>query len=305
MVENTLVQNENKGKKKGLTDYFARIDVQNQIKQVVGSNSSRFVGAVISATQGNMQLQECTKGSILSAALLGEGLNLSPSPQLGQYYLVPFRKKAKYDNKGNLISAEKLEAQFQLGYKGYIQLAIRSGCYKRLNALVIKEGELKHYDPISEEIEVNFIEDENIRDKTPTLGYCAMFEYNNGFRKVIYWSKQKMLAHADRYSQAFNKATLERIEAGEIAERDMWKYSSFWYKDFDGMALKTMLRQLISKWGVMSIEMQTAIEKDMAVIKEDGSPEYVEAPQSEEIEEVQTQEIQNCEVQETPQSFFD
>ena len=155
-------------------------------------------------------------------------------------------------------------------------MAIRSGYYKKLNVLPIKEGELLCYNPLDEEIEVNLIEDDLIREETPTVGYYAMFEYENGFRKTMYWTKRKMMAHADKYSAAFHAADMERIEKGEVPEKDMWKYSSFWYKDFDGMAMKTMLRQLISKWGIMSIDLQTAIEKDMAVINEDGNPEYIE-----------------------------
>ena len=112
------------------------------------------------------------------------------------------------------------------------------------------------------------------------MGYYAMFEYENGFRKTLYWSKKKMLAHAEKYSQAFRRnggaKSLELLEQGKIPEKDMWKYSSFWFKDFDGMAMKTMLRQLISKWGIMSIDLQTAVDKDMAVIREDGRAEYVE-----------------------------
>ena len=112
------------------------------------------------------------------------------------------------------------------------------------------------------------------------MGYYAMFEYENGFRKALYWSKKKMLAHAEKYSQAFKRnggsKSLELLEQGKIPEKDMWKYSSFWFKDFDGMAMKTMLRQLISKWGIMSIDLQTAVDKDMAVIREDGSAEYVD-----------------------------
>ena len=112
------------------------------------------------------------------------------------------------------------------------------------------------------------------------MGYYAMFEYENGFRKTMYWSKKKMLAHAEKYSQAFSRnggaKSLELLEQGKIPEKDLWKYSSFWFKDFDGMALKTMLRQLISKWGIMSIDLQKAIDKDMAVIQEDGSVDYVE-----------------------------
>lgn len=140
--------------------------------------------------------------------------------------------------------------------------------------------ELVHYDPLEEVVAVNLIEDDILREEAPTMGYYAMFEYENGFRKTMYWSKKKMLAHAEKYSFAFYKnggaKSLELLEQGKISEKEMWKYSSFWFKDFDGMALKTMLRQLISKWGIMSIDLQKAIDKDMAVIQEDGSAEYVD-----------------------------
>ena len=266
-VNNSLA----KKQKMGLTAYLTQDAVKNQINSVVrGKNGTRFVSSIISAVQTTPALQECTNPSILSAALLGEALNLSPSPQLGQFYMVPFDNRKKGCK----------EAQFQLGYKGYIQLAIRSGYYKKLNVLAIKEGELVHYDPLEEVVEVNLIEDDILREEAPTMGYYAMFEYENGFRKTMYWSKKKMLAHAEKYSFAFYKnggaKSLELLEQGKIPEKEMWKYSSFWFKDFDGMALKTMLRQLISKWGIMSIDLQKAIDKDMAVIQEDGSAEYVD-----------------------------
>ena len=244
--------------------------MKNQINKVVGGkNGTRFVSSIVSAVQTTPALQECTNPSILSAALLGEALNLSPSPQLGQFYMVPFKNKKK----------GVTEAQFQLGYKGYIQLAIRSGYYKKLNVLAIKEGELIRYNPLEEEIEVSLIEDDIEREETPTAGYYAMFEYENGFKKSMYWSKKKMLAHADKYSAAFSAKSLELLEAGKIPDSEKWKYSSFWYKDFDGMAMKTMLRQLISKWGIMSIDLQTAIDKDMAIIQEDGTADYVDHQQ--------------------------
>ena len=129
------------------------------------------------------------------------------------------------------------------------------------------------------------------------MGYYAMFEYENGFRKTLYWSKKKMLAHAEKYSPAFKRnggaRSLELLQQGKIPEKEMWKYSSFWFKDFDGMAMKTMLRQLISKWGIMSIDLQTAVDKDMAVIHEDGSAEYVENEQEEEnvVAEQELQEV--------------
>ena len=111
----------------------------------------------------------------------------------------------------------------------------------------------------------------------------------------MYWSKKKMLAHAEKYSQAFKRnggaKSLEFLEQGKISEKELWKYSSFWFKDFDGMALKTMLRQLISKWGIMSIDLQTALDKDMAVIHEDGTTDYVDT-QLEQDNVVADQELQ-------------
>lgn len=287
-VQNSLARQDQSMK---LSVYLQNDAVKKQINQVVGGkNGTRFISSIVSAVQNTPALQECTSPSIVNAALLGEALNLSPSPQLGQFYMVPFDNKKKGCK----------EAQFQLGYKGYIQLAIRSGYYKKLNVLAIKEGELVRYDPLDEEVEVNLIDDDILREEAPTMGYFAMFEYENGFRKTLYWSKKKMLAHAEKYSFAFYKnggaKSLELLEQGKIPEKDMWKYSSFWFKDFDGMALKTMLRQLISKWGIMSIDLQNAIDKDMAVIHEDGKTDYVDAAKAEDDGVVSDQELQ--EVQE-------
>ena len=248
--------------------------------------ASRFIANITSAVSVNPTLQECEASTILSAGLLGEALNLSPSPQLGQFYMVPYEDKKR----GCKV------AQFQLGYKGYIQLAIRSGQYRKINVLPIKEGELVSFDPMTEEIEVNLIEDDELREKTPTAGYYAMFEYVNGFRKAIYWSYKKMLNHADQYSKAFSKKAYQDLKDGKIPEDQKWKYSSFWYKNFDDMACKTMLRQLISKWGIMSIEMQKALEYDQGVgIVKDGKAsgvEYVDNPESDFSESP----VQNAEI---------
>lgn len=278
-VQNTLTRKSSQ--RFGIAAYLTQDAVKNQINSIVGGkNGTRFISSIVSAVNNNPVLQECTNQSILSCALLGESLNLSPSPQLGQYYMVPFNDKEK----GKV-------AQFQLGYKGYIQLAIRSDQYKKLNVLSIKEGELVRYNPLDEDIEVNLIDNEEERERAKTVGYYAMFEYTNGFRKTLYWSKSKMLAHADKFSQAFSlhetvvntrygqkkKVSYADYEAGNYPQNDSWMYSSFWYKDFDGMAYKTMLRQLISKWGIMSIEMQQAIDSDMTIINEDGTRNYVES----------------------------
>jgi recombination protein RecT len=217
------------------TDGYQKM-INNALKDP--ARAQRFIASITSAVAANPALQECDPSTILSGALLGESLNLSPSPQLGQYYLVPFNNTKKGCK----------DAQFQLGYKGYIQLALRSGYYKKLNVLSIKEGELVKFDPLEEEIEVRLIEDEETREAAKTVGYYAMFEYMNGFRKVIYWSAKKMESHASKYSKGYAAK----------------KGYTFWEKDFDSMAHKTLLRQLISKWGIMSIEMQQAYEADIA-----------------------------------------
>lgn len=302
-VNNSLQKSQ---KRLGIGSYLTGDAVKQRINQVIGGkDGQRFISAVVSAVQTNPGLQECTNQSILSAALLGESLKLSPSPQLGQYYMVPFNDRER----GKV-------AQFQLGYKGYIQLAIRSGQYKKLNVLAIKDGELIKFDPLNEEIEVRLIDDEEAREAAETIGYYAMFEYTNGFRKAIYWSKKKMLAHADKYSQAFSanggtvktrygektKVSYSDYVAGNFDPKDAWMYSSFWYKDFDGMAYKTMLRQLISKWGIMSIDMASAIDADMAVINDDGTKDYVDndpdvidmEPVSEPLQEAPAEDIQSA-----------
>jgi len=211
------------------------------------ARARRFVASITSAVAINPMLQECDPATILSGALLGESLNLSPSPQLGQYYLVPFNNTKKGCK----------DAQFQLGYKGYVQLALRSGYYKRLNVMAVKEGELIAWNPLTEEITLNMMEDEEAREKAASIGYVASFEYLNGFTKTIYWSREKMEVHAQKYSKGYAAK----------------KGYTFWEKDFDAMAFKTMLRELISKWGIMSIDLQSAFEADST--SEDG--EFVQA----------------------------
>lgn len=273
-VQNSLAKKQNQ--RMGITAYLTNDAVKNQINNVIGGkDGTKFISAVVSAVNNNPALQECTNQSILAAALLGESLKLSPSPQLGQYYMVPFNDK----DRGKV-------AQFQLGYKGYIQLAIRSGQYKKLNVLAIKEGELIRFDPLNEEIEVKLIDDEEAREAAQTIGYYAMFEYTNGFKKAIYWSKKKMEAHALKYSKGYQAK----------------KGYTFWEKDFDGMAYKTMLRQLISKWGIMSIEMMSALDADMAVINEDGTKNYVEnEPDVIDMEPVEESQAEPAQEPEAPQ----
>ena len=238
--------------KVGFTSFMTSTMVTKKVNEILGDGEAgkRFISAIVSAVNTNPVLKECDNASILSAGLLGEALKLSPSPQLGRYYLVPFNDKER----GKV-------AQFQLGYKGYLELAMRSGQYKDINVIEIREGEYKGRNKLNGNPMFEFIEDDDIREDKPVIGYMASFELLNGFTKTLYWDKKKMEKHANTYSKGYQAR----------------KGYTFWEKDFDGMAFKTLLRQLISKWGIMSIDMQTAYEGDMAVINEDGTKTYVDA----------------------------
>lgn len=247
--------------------------VKQKVNEMIGSkDGQRFITTIISAVSTNPELAKCDHPTILSAAMQGEALKLSPSNQLGHYYLVPYKEKIKGTKDYRMV------AQFQMGYKGYIQLAMRSGQYKDLDVMDIREGEYKGKDKYTGKPIIEFIEDDDEREELPIIGYFAYFELMNGFRKSLYWSKAKMEKHAVQYSKGY----ASDIENGN-------KYT-FWSKDFDGMAYKTMLRQLLSKWAVMSIEMQTAMASDMAVINDKGF-DYVDN-QVEDAEPEQTPEEQ-------------
>lgn len=240
--------------KTGITTYLSNEAVKKNIMSVIGEKGTqKFISSVVSAVQANPALAECSNSSILSAALLGESLNLTPSPQMGQFYLVPYQDKERGS-----------QAQFQIGYKGYIQLAVRSGQYRKIVASEVKDGEIVSYNPITEEFTLKPILDMKTRESLPTVGYYAMFELTNGFRKELYWSREQMESHARRYSRGY--------------ARDLQKHTAytFWSKDFSGMAKKTLLRQLISKWGIMSIEMEKGFAGDMGVINEDGTVDYID-----------------------------
>ena len=284
--------------------YFSQAMQTEKYKKLINNTlgdpvrAARFAANITSAVAVNPTLQECDAGTILAGALLGESLLLQPSPQLGQFYLVPFESKAKRDRQGNVIKPACLKAQFVLGYKGYIQLALRTGQYKRLNVLEVKSGELGGWNPFEERFhEMHFIEDFEKRAAMPTVGYIAHFEYINGFQKTLYWTADQRMSHADKYSPAFSAAAYKKLLNGEIPQNELWKYSSFWYKDFDGMAKKTMLRQLISKWGIMTAEMTMAYERDGHVMMPDTAsgdllPEVTDTPELSQQDEQEQPKIE-------------
>ncbi|MDO5398781.1 MAG: recombinase RecT [bacterium] len=252
----------------------------------------RFIANITTVVANTPALQDANPGSIISGALLAESLGLSMAPMLGYCYLVPFTEAVKgadgkkiylLDQNGNHILDEnkrwkfktEKKAQFIMGYTGFIQLAIRSGVYKKISAFAVKEGEIKKkLDPMTEDMVISFIDDEDERDAAPTCGYVAWFETKDGYRKVMYMSHKKMVKHADKYSPAFSASAYEKIQSGDMPQKEMWKYSSPWYTDFDMMGCKTMLRRLLKKWGPTSTtdtKLSDAIMNDNCVGKDDGS----------------------------------
>lgn len=264
-VNNSLTQNTKP--RMGMAAYLNQDAVKAQINSILGSKrGTSFITSIVSAVQSTPALQECTQPSILQAALLGESLNLSPSASLGQFWILPYNNRKKGVK----------EAQFQLGAAGYKQLAMRTGQYRDIDFLEIHEGEYKGRDKHTGKQIFEFIEDDEERESLPVIGYMAYFELINGFRKSVYWTKSKMEKHADTYSQAFSLESYRKLQAGEIPENEMWRYSSYWYSNFAGMAEKTLIKHLLSKWGILSTELITAIDADMTTINEDGSKNYVE-----------------------------
>ena len=276
---------------KGITNYLSNPQIQNYLKEVIGNNKEKFVTNLVSTTNQNKQLQKCTNVSLMSGALAATTLNLNLNASFGYAYLVPFKNNKATKERGYDV----YEAQFQIGYKGYIQLALRTGEYQKINAIPVYKSQFRAWNSLTEEIildEFDNFEDDEI------IGYVSYFRLNNGFEKTIFWSIDKMRKHADTYSQAFSMEISEQIKQGKIPEKDMWKYSSYWYKDFDGMALKTMIRQMLSKWGILSEELQKAIEDDQSVLAGD-SRTYVDnqpEPKQTSLPDVKKQDVVELEV---------
>lgn len=203
-----------------------------KIDERLGENAAAFRTAVLNVYNGSKQLQECDGRSIMGAAMMSTTLNLPITPSLGQAYIVPYGK----------------QAQLQIGYKGYIQLAHRTGKYTRLHSGVVYEGQVKEIDFATGEI----VHGEKISDTV--VGYIAYFRLVNGFEKMLYMTREEMEAHAEKYSRSY------------AYDRRSGKSSSIWTTNFDAMAKKTVLKLLLNKWGVLSVEFQKALRVDSAVI---------------------------------------
>jgi recombination protein RecT len=230
---------------------------KNLINNTLGDpqRAVRFISTLTSAVSNNPKLQECEMSTVVSCGLLSESLNLSVAPGLNQGFLIPFN-----DKKNN-----RVVCTFQIGTNGYKQLAMRTGQYLDIDAIEVRQGEYKGRDKFTGKPIFEFVSDDDYRESLPIIGFLAYFELLNGFKKSIYFSMEKTLKHADKYSQSFSKDIYEKIQAGEIPKTELWKYQSPWYSDTVGQGLKTVIKQLLSKWGILSTELIEAIAKDQGV----------------------------------------
>lgn len=258
----------------GIASFLATPKIRENIESVVGKEAATgFVSDIVACVQNNTQLSACTNKSILSGALIAKSINLPLTPQLGYAYLVPFENKKTMevvvDGKKQRQTAYVKEAQFQMGYKGYVQLALRSGRYRKLFATDVRKGEVVNFNPFEDEFKLKPAEFEKRMAKDdkgnfilPIIGYYAKFELGNGFVKEVFMTHEDMLAYAKRYSKAYRS--------------DLQKHTSysFWTTKFEDMARKTVLRQLLGKWGLLTPEMEKAYTYDMSVVDENGNPEY-------------------------------
>lgn len=263
-MANEVVANENVG----ITAYLTSPGVKEQITSVLGKDHvDSFVADVVACVQNTPTLAKCTNKSIFTAALLSKSINLPLTPQLGYAYLVPYDNKKQENGKTVYVK----EATFQMGWKGYVQLALRSNNFKKIVTTDVRKGEITGFNPFEEEYEIHPVEFEKRIAKddkgnyvVPVVGYYGKMVLNNGLTKEMYITREDMLAFATKYSKAYRN--------------DLNKHTtySFWTTSFDDMARKTILRQLLSKYGLLTADLQTAYIHDMAIEREDGSLDYVD-----------------------------
>jgi len=228
-----------------VSQYLNSDSVKRHIEGILKERAPQLMTSLISLANLTPGLAKCDPKTLLYCGMKAASLDLPLDNNLGFAYAVPYGK----------------DAQFQTGYRGFIQLAQRTGQYKKINVLEIKVGELKHWDPFTEEIELVLIDDADKRESLAVVGYAGIFELLNGFTKHTYWTKERVIKHAKRFSKAFNNGP--------------------WRTDFDAMAKKTVIKELIGKWGPMSVQLREAVKFDQSVIREaeDGTeaPDYIDA----------------------------
>lgn len=226
--------------------------MKKKFTDILHEKSDSFMGSLMTLVGGDNYLSQAEPMTIIASALKAATMDLPIDKNLGYAYVVPFNRSEKVGNK----RVKHNEAQFILGYKGYIQLAQRSGQYKALNALAIYDGQLIDWNPLTEE----FTFDYKAKVSDEVIGYVGFFELLNGFKKTVYWTKQEIESHRIKNSKAYDKE----------------KLSGAWVDNYDSMAIKTVLRNMLSKWGLLSVEMQSAITSDEKVFRVDENNDLIE-----------------------------
>lgn len=206
--------------------------IKKRFEDVLDAKAPQYMSSIINLVNGDANLKKVDQMSVVASCMVAATLDLPIDKNLGYAFVIPYGDKAS----------------FQISYKGYIQLALRTGQYKSINVVAIHEGELAGWNPLTEELEIDF----NNKGSDIVIGYAGYFELVNGFKKTVYWSKEKVERHANKFSKTYGRK------------------DGAWQTDFDAMAIKTVLRNMLSKWGILSIEMQTAYKTDMETIREEA-----------------------------------
>lgn len=232
VAKNNMYGNVQEKETATLKEFLGSDVAKKQMKALLKDKAGYFAMALMQVVDGNEQLKNAEPQSIFNAGIASAILGLPIEKNLGFSYIVPYGDKA----------------QFQIGYKGFIQLALRTGQYKLINSTAIKEGEIKLKNRLTGEIDFNFIEDDDLRDSLKTIGYASYIEFNNGFRNTLYMSMKQVQAHAQKYSKSFGYK------------------NSVWTTNFDAMALKTVLKLNLAKFGALSVDFEKALQLDGATI---------------------------------------
>ena len=235
--------------------------VKKRFEDMLGESSASFISTILTIVNNNSRLRECSAGTILSAASTAAALKLPITPSLGFAHIIPYRVKNGY------------QAAFQIGWKGLVQLAMRSNQYRRLHAGKVCEGQIKEIDFITGDP----IRGEKISDKV--VGYAAYFELINGFNKTLYMTIEDLKDHAKKYSQSY---------AYDVKNGTK---TSVWSNNFDAMAKKTVLKLLLSKYGIMNVDsnstdMARALAADQSVIRKDGTYHYIDNDRKSDIDSI-------------------
>lgn len=206
---------------------------RKRFDEILGKRAPQFVSSIVSMVNGDKNLQQAFMNApvtVIQSALKAATFDLPIDPTLGYAYIVPFNNK-KEDG------SYRMEASFVIGYRGLLQLAMRTGAYEKINVVDVRQGELVSYNRLTEDVVIDFVEDEDERDALPIIGWCGYYRLTNGMEKTIYMSRKQIVKHE------------EKNRKGKYMGKG-------WRTDFDAMAAKTVLRRLIGKWGILSIDYQ-------------------------------------------------